>query len=335
MSSGKASGQQKGTEPFADEQPVLVGSTNADRLSGEQYYASQSKNNNEVVVPRTGTGFAAKTDDAVVSATPPPAAKKKHAQVVDDRTVEIILPSFEEGEGDSEAGAVERGERTRANGSEEGEETPEDGERAGETNSTGTTWDPDFFTPKAYLRRCLGAGHPGPAWFTFSWDAIPACIFSIINMTLLATLEYYGLRPYNLGMLSYLPSFGASSTLVFYLYTSPGAQPRALILTHICGAFLGISWSHIMDGIDPPLYQLLACAFAVAMMTSIMMLTNSFQPSASATTCLAALHLYGQMKDQGYMFMVTPATIGPVIIVFLGWVFNNLIPWRHCYPCWF
>eukprot|EP00796_Vickermania_ingenoplastis_P006312 gene6312-4542_t len=194
--------------------------------------------------------------------------------------------------------------------------------------------DPDFFTFGAYCRRCMGAGQPGPSWFNFSYDAIFTCIFSITTMTILATIQYYGLRPYDLGMLSYLPSFGASSTLVFYLSTSPGAQPRALILTHITGAFLGVSWSHITDSVDPPLYQLLACAFAVSMMTALMMLTNSFQPSASATTCLAALHSYGQMKDQGYMFLVTPATLGPVIIVFLGWVFNNLVPWRRSYPSW-
>lgn len=194
--------------------------------------------------------------------------------------------------------------------------------------------DANFFSVSAYFKRCLGAGHRGPPWFIFSYDVLFSCVFTMINMTILATLEYYGLTPYNLGMLSYLPSFGASSTLVFYLYTSPGAQPRALILTHIMGAFLGISWAHITKPLGEPLSQLLACAFAVAMMTAIMMLTNSFQPSASATTCLAAFHLYGQLQDQGYLFLVTPATIGPVIIVFLGWIFNNLIPWRHCYPSW-
>lgn len=194
--------------------------------------------------------------------------------------------------------------------------------------------DPNFYTFSAYFRRCLGAGHHGPPWFTFSYDVLFSCLFSIINMTILATLQYYGLTPYNLGMLSYLPSFGASSTLVFYLYTTPGAQPRALILTHICGAFLGISWAHVFKPVGEPLSQLLACAFAVGMMTAIMMVTSSFQPSASATTCLAAFHLYGQLNDQGYIFLVTPAIIGPVIIVFLGWIFNNLIPWRHCYPSW-
>lgn len=205
-------------------------------------------------------------------------------------------------------------------------------EEGGGSNSQ--QYEEDFFTLKAYCKRLLGAREQGPAWFRVSFDGMLACLFSIINMTILATLQYYGLRPHNLGLLSFLPSFGASSTLVFYLSTSPGAQPRALISTHIVGAFLGISWAHITSSLDQPLGQLLACAFAVAMMTALMMLTNSFQPSASATTCLAALHPYGQMKDQGYMFLVTPALIGPVIIVFLGWIFNNLVPWRHCYPSW-
>ncbi|EPY27378.1 HPP family protein [Strigomonas culicis] len=119
-----------------------------------------------------------------------------------------------------------------------------------------------------------------------------------------------------------------------YLLTSPGSQPRALVATHIVGAFLGVSWAHITSSLPQPLGQLLACAFAVSILTALMMITGTMQPSASATTCLAALHEYGAMKDQGFMFMVCPALLGGCVICFLGWILNNLIPWRHCYPVW-
>lgn len=185
-----------------------------------------------------------------------------------------------------------------------------------------------------YLRRLKGAGQPGLALFAPSWDGVPAFLFTAITLIVLAVIEYFGLEPYDLGMLSYLPSFGASCCLVMCLLTSPGAQPRALVFTHIVGAFLGVAWAHIFNSLPKPLSQQLACAFAVAIVTALMMLTGTLQPSASATTCLAAFHLYGQMHDQGFMFMVTPATLGPCVIVFLGWLFNNLIPWRHCYPVW-
>lgn len=185
-----------------------------------------------------------------------------------------------------------------------------------------------------YLRRLKGAGQPGPSIWAPSWDGIPAFLFTAITLEVLAVIEAFGLQPHNLGLLSYLPSFGASCCLVFCLLTSPGAQPRALIITHIFGAFFGVSWAHITNNLPKPLSQQIACAFAVGMMTALMMLFGALQPSASATTCLAAFHLYGQMHDQGFMFLVTPATLGPFIIVFLGVVFNNVIPWRHCYPVW-
>ncbi|EPY39022.1 HPP family protein [Angomonas deanei] len=118
------------------------------------------------------------------------------------------------------------------------------------------------------------------------------------------------------------------------LLVSPGAQPRALILTHIVGAFLGVSWGHITKSLPEPLNHLLASAFAVPMITVLMMMTGTMQPSAAATTCLAAFHTYGEMKDQGFMFLVTPATLGPCVLVFLAWILNNLIPWRSNYPLW-
>lgn len=185
-----------------------------------------------------------------------------------------------------------------------------------------------------YVRRLKGAGQTAPPFFAPTWDAIPSCVFTMIALMICTVIEAFGLQPYGLGLLSYLPSFGASCALVMCLLTSPGAQPRALVPSHITGAFLGVSWAHIMNSLPKPLSQQLALSFAVSMLTALMMLTGTLQPSASATTCLAALHLYGEMKDQGFMFLVTPATIGPCVVVFMGWLLNNLIPWRHCYPVW-
>ncbi|KAG5493777.1 hypothetical protein JKF63_01609 [Porcisia hertigi] len=187
---------------------------------------------------------------------------------------------------------------------------------------------------RVYLSRLKGAGKPGPSCFNPSWDVIPSFLFTAITLILLAVIQFFGLEPHSLGLLSYLPSFGASCCLVMGLPSSPGSQPRAMIFSHIVGAFLGVSWAHVTNSLPKPLSQQLACGFAVGMLTALMMLTSSLQPSASATTCLAVFHLYGQMKDEGFMFMVAPGALGPCVIVFLGWIFNNLVPWRRCYPLW-
>ncbi|KAG5468098.1 hypothetical protein LSCM1_02067 [Leishmania martiniquensis] len=255
------------------------------------------------------------SSEAVVSPLRPPSAEREDGS--DEAVTNTQEPYFMTGNGNLVDGGV-----TEAMAREVLEEPPEEMQRRHKSLLL------------VYLCRLKGAGRPGPVLFAPTWDCIPAFLFTAITLIVLAVIEAFGLAPYNLGLLSYLPSFGASCCLVMCLLSSPGAQPRALILSHIVSAFLGVSWSHITSSLPKPLSQQLACSFAVGMITALMMLTGALQPSASATACLAAFHMYGQLKDEGFMYMVTPATIGPCVIVFLGWVFNNLVPWRHCYPVW-
>lgn len=199
-------------------------------------------------------------------------------------------------------------------------------------DSPESAWEMCVSAVKAYFYRLRGAGKPGPPILNPTWDAIVTFVFASGSMMILAVIEAFGLQPYDKGLLSFLPSFGASCAVIFFLVTPPGAQPRGMVLTHLMGAFLGVSWAHVTNNLPKPLSQLLASTFAVSMLTPMTMFFRSFQPSSSATACLGAFHLYGQMNDKGYMFLVTPALLGPCVLAVLGVLLNNLIPWRHCYP---
>lgn len=185
-----------------------------------------------------------------------------------------------------------------------------------------------------YLSRLKGEGQRGPGWFSPSWDAVLSCIFSVVALIILAVIQAFGFESYDLGLEALIPSMGSTCTQVLYLLTTPGAQPRAVLGAHFTGAFLGLSWAHIFKSLFSPLGGQLACAIGVALLTVLMMVTGAIHAPASATTCVAALHQYGQMHDKGFMFLVTPALLGPSVIVFLGWVLTNAVPWRHCYPLW-
>lgn len=101
---------------------------------------------------------------------------------------------------------------------------------------------------------------------------------------------------------------------------------------------MGLSFAHLFRGIgiDKPLAELIAGMLGSCILTSMMMVTNCFQPSSCATVFIAARHNvnFGAVNDKGYLFLVTPTLLGPAIIILFGWLLNNLIPWRECYPAW-
>ncbi|CAG9581717.1 conserved hypothetical protein [Leishmania major strain Friedlin] len=182
-----------------------------------------------------------------------------------------------------------------------------------------------------YLRLLKCAGHPDRTWFSTTRNCIVASAFTDVTLMVLAVIETSGRRPCEVGLDSYVPSFGASYCLLTYLLARCAAA-RTHFLSHTVSAFLGEAGPHSTNSLPKPLSQQPACGFAVGIMAAPLILTGSLQPSASATTCLAAFHTDSRMNDEGLMCISTPATVGLCLIVFLDWAFNDLVPWRHYYP---
>ena len=120
-------------------------------------------------------------------------------------------------------------------------------------------------------------------------------------------------------------SLGASAVLVYGAVRSPLAQPRNLIGGHVISALVGVtSWQWL--GADPWLAQAMAVSTAIALMH----LTRTLHPPGGATALIAVIGT-DQVHAMGYLYVLLPATLGPLILLTVALVVNN-IPSGRRYP---
>lgn len=120
-------------------------------------------------------------------------------------------------------------------------------------------------------------------------------------------------------------SFGASAVLLYGAPRSPLAQPRNLIGGHVVSALVGVlCWKFLHD--MPWLAQALAVATAIALMH----LTRTLHPPGGATALIAALGS-AEIQRLGFWYVLMPATLGPLILLVVALLVNN-IPQSRRYP---
>ena len=120
-------------------------------------------------------------------------------------------------------------------------------------------------------------------------------------------------------------SFGASAVLIYGAIRSPLAQPRNLIGGHMISAAIGVTaWKLIPD----PLW--LASSIAVATSIAIMHATKTLHPPGGATALIAVI---GSQKihNLGYLYVLIPAGVGPIIMLVIALLVNNISKKRR-YP---
>lgn len=120
-------------------------------------------------------------------------------------------------------------------------------------------------------------------------------------------------------------SLGASAVLVFGAVRSPLAQPRNLIGGHVISALVGVTSWQWLGG-----YPWLAQAVAVATAIALMHLTRTLHPPGGATALIAVIGT-DEVHAMEYLFVLIPATLGPLILLLVALVFNNL-PAARRYP---
>ena len=120
-------------------------------------------------------------------------------------------------------------------------------------------------------------------------------------------------------------SFGASAVLIYGAIRSPLAQPRNLVGGHMISAAIGVTTFNLLP---TPLF--LTSAIAVATSIAIMHATKTLHPPGGATALIAVI---GSQKihDLGYLYVLIPAGIGPIIMLILAILVNN-IPSNRRYP---
>ncbi|MFN6461853.1 MAG: HPP family protein [Nostoc sp. DedVER02] len=113
--------------------------------------------------------------------------------------------------------------------------------------------------------------------------------------------------------------FGATSVLIFGVPDSPLAQPRNVIGGNLLAAIVSLIILHSF-GSSP-----LAMGMAVSCAIAIMQFTGTVHPPSGAVALVV------MMTKPGWLFLVTPAFEGSMILVLCAVIFNNLAAERT-YP---
>ncbi len=120
-------------------------------------------------------------------------------------------------------------------------------------------------------------------------------------------------------------SFGASAVLVYGAVRSPLAQPRNLMGGHIFSAIVGVACWKLFHP-----YPWLAEAMAVASAIALMHVTRTLHPPGGATALIAVIGS-AEIHKLGFFYVLIPATLGPLILLAVALLVNN-IPASRRYP---
>lgn len=124
-------------------------------------------------------------------------------------------------------------------------------------------------------------------------------------------------------------SFGASAVLLYGAPRSPLAQPRNLLGGHFVSAIVGVAAWQLFSA-TPWLAQATAVATAIALMHA----TRTLHPPGGATALIAVIGS-AEIHRMGWLYVLLPATLGPLLLLLVALVVNN-IPQSRRYPeIWF
>lgn len=148
-------------------------------------------------------------------------------------------------------------------------------------------------------------------------------IGSFVGIGLLSYLE--SIRFSGTDIVFLIGSFGASSVLVYGIIQSPFSQPRNLIGGHVISAIIGVTINKLIPDII-----WLSAPLAVSLSIIFMQITKTLHPPGGATALIAVTGS-AQIKDLGYMYVLSPVLDGVLILFITALIFNNMTSTRS-YP---
>jgi CBS-domain-containing membrane protein len=179
---------------------------------------------------------------------------------------------------------------------------------------------------REYLVKMKGSTRGGPPRVSTS-EIIWSWVGAFVGISIIALASRYLFEAEDMPLL--IGSFGASAVLVYGAIRSPLAQPRNLIGGHVLSAVIGVTcWKLLHSDV------VIAEALAVATSIAVMHATRTLHPPGGATA-LIAVSGSQQIHALGYMFIIVPAMLGPLILLAVALLINN-IPGSRRYPeIWF
>ena len=150
-----------------------------------------------------------------------------------------------------------------------------------------------------------------------------AFIGSFIGLGIITFLEYKAFPQSDFIFL--IGSFGASCVLVYGVIQSPLAQPRNLVGGHLVSAIIGVTIQKLL-----PEMIWVAAPLAVSLSIVFMQITKTLHPPGGATALIAVTGS-AEIKDLGYLYVISPILSGALILLIIALIFNNLTKNRS-YP---
>jgi len=180
---------------------------------------------------------------------------------------------------------------------------------------------------RAYWRKWRGTTAGSPPRIA-GWEIFWSWLGAALAIGLLAWLAERYFAPRELPLL--IASFGASAVLLFGAPRSPLAQPRNLLGGHALSALIGVSFWALAETIPIITGTGLIEALTVATAIAVMHLTRTLHPPGGATALTAVIG-GPQIHALGFFYVLVPATLGPLILLLVALIFNNL-PRTRRYP---
>ncbi|MEE9333638.1 MAG: HPP family protein [Granulosicoccaceae bacterium] len=166
-----------------------------------------------------------------------------------------------------------------------------------------------------YFKRMAG-GDPSPSRIShhqIAWSWLGAfigifCVSTAHNWLHIEVLD----------SLFLVGSFGASAVLIYGAPHADFSQPRNLLGGHVISAIIGISVYNYI-----PLNIELLSALAVSLSIVAMHYTVTLHPPGGATALIAVTGS-DNIHELGYFYVVSPISIGAIIMLVVGLIMNNL-----------
>lgn len=177
-----------------------------------------------------------------------------------------------------------------------------------------------------YLRKWRGTTAGGPPRVS-NQEIFWSWLGAFLGIGTLALVGAIWFAPHDLSLL--LGSFGASAVLLYGAPRSPLAQPRNVLGGHVVSALVGVLCWKLFAAV-PGLAQASAVAAAIALMH----LTRTLHPPGGATALIATLGS-AEVQDLGFWFVLVPAALGPLLLLLVALLVNNLPRSRRYPEIWF
>lgn len=177
-----------------------------------------------------------------------------------------------------------------------------------------------------YLHKMRGTTRGSPPRVSYS-EMLWSWIGAFLGISAIAWVGNFFLVGHDLSLM--IGSFGASAVLVYGAVRSPLAQPRNLVGGHVISAFVGVLCWKLFHH-----HPWLAEALAVATSIALMHATRTLHPPGGATALIAVIGS-PEIHDLGFFYVLVPATIGPLILLAVAILVNNLPASRRYPEIWF